>query len=476
MDYKWHNPEIAIILSNGTKEFRFLENEILINRVHFIWLGSEMIYQKSKNIPKFIEVNQNCEYDFYLWYDSILLNERQIEATYKFIDSLNKHEKELRIYLCDMRQYSLFDDDFILDSYEYEIGVKPRPGINPLASEIKNYGMSSDVLRMCILKLYGGFYMDLDMTPINLCEYHKKDRIKSCPLRFCIALSNKPNYMLEDYPEVYHNIYENYDEYYNYRDIYGDEKFDDEWYMEYIYENEGFVSGLINNGLYYDPGSDYHGYINLYFSIFKRNYEKIMKHRYYGYFLDYMRTTVRTSGPGVFVELFTEKTPDYLELSSYKAILRDIIEDQEQSTHSWVTIAKYRDILAILLYELFKDAESVELTYQFLNRYGDQNVTIEDKISGILKTYLYIFNKQASTMYNTTPTYKIIINTLIQRILSNDQPSIGLYIDLAETFVNIPGPYIMNGVKGNYTIQEQAQTEFKFRTFMNSFIIKYNFV
>lgn len=470
---EYHNPIIDVIQPN--KQLDLLDNEVLIKRLHFIWLGSPLTLSNSKNVPDWVRINQGCFYNIYIWYDSIMLDD--IESMIKFIEYLNTLSSDKMVYLCDVNNYPLLTDEFIYDAYQYELGLKPRPGINPLANEIKNYGMATDVLRMCILKLYGGFYMDLDMTPTKLCKYHKKDRIKSCPLRFCIALSITPDYNKEEHDAmVYRNIYEDYDEYHDYRAKYGDEKFDREWYFEYIYEDEGIVSGIINNGLYYDPSIE-NSYIDLYFSKFKYNYARIMKHHFYGYFLKFRETTIMVSGPGIFIDLFTKSDPDHPELSRNKAVLRDIVEDQEQSTHSWIIVNKHTDVLAVLLYELFKDVNLIDLTYDFLNKFNlDKNPSIEHKISLILSSYNSILNINAKLMYADTHTYRKIIDSLIKRILSNNQPSIGLYIDFADTFTNIPGPYIMSGVVGNYTNEEQTQTELKFKQYMMPFATKHQLI
>ena len=479
---EYFNPSLDII--HSTTKLDLLADEVLIKRLHFIWLGSSLTLENAKNIPGWVKINQGCFYHIYIWYDSRLLSD--LTLTLEFVEYLNTLSTDKMVYLCDVNQYPLFNDakhriypkdvndDFISDAYSYELGLTPRPFINPLLKEIKNYGMATDVLRMCILKLYGGFYMDLDMTPTRLCEYHKNNRIKSCPLRFCIALSHKPDYAKEEHDEeVYRNIYENYDEYYDYRAKYGDDKFDEEWYFEHIYEDEGIMSGLINNGLYYDPSIET-SYIDLYFSKFKYNYARIMKHHYYGYFLTFRETTINASGPGIFIDLFAKSDPDHPELSRYKAVLRDIIEDSEQSTHSWIIVNKHIDVLAVLMYELFKDENEIDLTYDFLNKFDKDKIpTIEQKISLILYQFNAMLNVKVLLMYSATPTYRMIMDYLLKRILSDNQPSISLYIDFANAFINIPGPYIMSGLRGNYTDEERTQTELKFKQYMTPFIDKY---
>jgi hypothetical protein len=467
-----HNPVIEIIELGEPLDFT--KEEVLIRRLHFIWLGSPLNYINAKNIPKWVTINQGCQYQIYIWYDSNMLDNDGIKLNLEYIQYLNDLSSN-HIYLCDVRSYRLFYDDFIFNSYEYELGLQPRPGINPLASEIKNYGMATDVLRMCILKLYGGFYMDLDMTPNRLCDYMADKRIKSCPLRFCIALAAIPGEVdvTEEDKEAYDNIYNDYDNYYNYREKYDVDELGE---GEYLYELGDFDNGMINNGLYYDPSVDHHRYIDLYFSRYKYNYARIMKHHYYPYFLDFRMITIYGSGPDIFAELFIKHNDDYPELSSYKSILRGIIEDPAQSTHSWITIAKHKDVLAVLIYELFKDDELIDLAYNFSLKgaeyYEDDENDI--KVAHILYRYLLIFNNKAVFMYNNTPTYREeLMDKLSNKILSDNPPSISLYIDLADLFINIPGPYLWYGMKGNYTKEEKELVDQQFKVYIEPFMIKY---
>ena len=429
-----HNPDISVI--EYEKGHSIGENEELIKRLHFIWIGSPLTLDNAKNIPGWIEINKGCGYDIFIWYDSKL--------------SMTDVELFDGAYYCDINQYSLFNDEFIYDAYAYETGLIPRPGINSLTREIKNYGMATDVLRMCILELYGGFYMDLDMTPTRLCEYRSNNRIKSCPLRFCISLSSKPTYNDE-----YFHIYDDYDNSYNeHTDIYDIEN--------------GVDNGIINNGLYYDPSFSH--YIDLYFSKFRYNYAKIMECHYYGYFLRFQTATIDVSGPGIFSSLFIKDK----NLSSYKAILRDIVEDPVQSTHSWVTIAKHKDILAVLLYELFNDLDNDELiylTYVYLTN-DRQEDDIETMIMTIISKYLIIFNLKAMEMYENTDSFRDLLDVVTRKVIEHN--SISLYLDLADLFINLPGPYIPFGKRGNYSEPEKRLVNLKFAEHIQPFLDKYN--
>lgn len=474
-----HNPAIEVI--EPGKRLNFKKEEVLIKRLHFIWLGSPLTIENAKNLPKWVAINDGCDYQIYIWYDSMMLTEQGIETMLKFIEYLNTAlavTSDQLVFLCDVRHYPLFDDEFIYDAYQYELGLVPRPGINPLASEIKNYGLSTDVLRMCILKLYGGFYMDLDMTPTRLCKYHHKDRIKSCPLRFCIALSEKPAELdvSEEEAEAYHNMYNDYDNYYDYRAQYDINELE----SEYPYE-ASLESGMINNGLYYDPSVDYREgrYIDLYFSKFKYNYTRIIKHHYYPYFLDYRTVTIYASGPDIFVKLFTRFNAMYPQLSAHKAILRDIVEDPAQSTHSWITIAKHKDVLAVLMYELFQDEELIDLTYNFSIKgeeiYDDEST--EGMVGMILDKYISIFNSEAVLMYGNTESYREeLIEKLTNYILSDHPPGVGLYIDLADLIIDAPGPYIRLFQKGNYTKEERILVDAKFKEYIEPFMAKYDLI
>lgn len=471
LDYD--NPYIELILPNGNLNPSYLDDEILINRLHFIWLGSALTPTNSKNIPKWIVINKDCQMKIFIWYDTLLLDDQEMNQTRSYLEHLQQLTSNT-VYLCDVNHYNLFQDDQLFDAYQYELGIRDRPGINPLAREIRNYGMASDVLRMCILKHYGGFYMDLDMTPTNLCIYHRSDRIKSCPLRFCIAISETPQY----HSQYLRNMYENYDNYYDYRSIYGNEVFEDEDedYTEYALEN-GMEQGIINNGLYYDPSTDNKGYIDRYFELFKSEYRRIIESNFYGYFLDFRGTTIKVSGPGVFSKLFTKYDSANPELSSRKAILRDIIEDSEQSTHSWLILDKHLDVFTVLLYELLQNIDLIDLSYEFMRPsilYSSDNESLEYRIDYILSTYISsVVDNKITTMYSSSKTFVMIINHLVDRIISKSQPSISLYLDLIRSLRSIPGPYIFDGCSGNYTEQERQQTDDKFKQYVGSFIARH---
>lgn len=424
------NPKIESISTDDSLDTD--SDEELIPKLHFVWLGSALTSNNAKNLPGWIDANSDCSVNIFVWFDSKMLTHDQIQATRKYLDTIVQYEDN--VYLCDIRKYKLFHSEYLLNAYEYELGLQPRPGVNDLVREIKNYGMTSDLLRMCILRLYGGFYMDLDMIPHNLCEYHDDDRIKSCPLRFCIALSSEPDYSETEEPEIYYNIYNYYDDYYDYNRVYGEYKFT--YHLdEYPFES-GDNLGIINNGLYYDPRTDYNDYMDQYFRTFQIRYDNIMSHQYYGYFLNFRDTTIITSGPGVFLKLFMDRHSKEI-IYHRKAILRDIYEDENQSTHSWVIVDQYRDIISILMYEIIKDNEQIKLTYSFDPYNSDDQedeVELDVMVLKILKLFLKTINHEVYELYSRLSIFgEVILNKLVTKIL-NEKPNIGYYIDLAKNF------------------------------------------
>lgn len=72
----YHNPSIGII--EASHPINFTEHEVLIKRLHFIWLGSPLTSSNAKNLPKWVTINDGCEYQIYIWYDSVMLNSDDI--------------------------------------------------------------------------------------------------------------------------------------------------------------------------------------------------------------------------------------------------------------------------------------------------------------------------------------------------------------------------------------------------------------
>lgn len=240
----------------------------IIRKIHFIWLGSPLSSSNSKNLSKWTSLK--CDYDIYVWYDSALLNGEQELIHLQYID-------ELGVTAMDIRDTDMLELSNLTEFYDYETGLVSRPGINPINQEIKNWGMASDIARILILYWYGGFYCDIDMSPVDMCEV-----INTCQNKFCI---NR--------------------------------------------EPDGKIN---NNALYFDPNdNDCKSAINEYFNIVQERYSDIMNN-YTAYLLfDFVMVTIYTTGP--------DAVQDGLDRSGMDVDLSylDIIhEDPEMSTLSWV--------------------------------------------------------------------------------------------------------------------------------------------
>lgn len=306
-------------------------NEVLINHIHFIWLGSSLNEKTAKNIPKWVATNKDCGFDIYIWYDSKLITREEEEVTHDYVNSLGEN-----LLLCDIRKYDIMNiainNDVVktIEAYNYESGIWPRAQVNPEARKIVNWGFASDVLRMLILYKYQGFYMDLDMEPIRLCEYFADKRIKSCPIRFCMT-----NYMESEV-------------------------------VDYDVHDTVSVIDTNNNALYYDGKFDTNSErMKSYFTNVAKNYEWL-KNDYYYYLLFYfIRGTILTSGPFAIRRLLATVTnndkyaPRFDRNSNY--VLRLFKEDPSVASISWA-IKKY-DVLSILLNDLFKDHNELMRCY-----------------------------------------------------------------------------------------------------------------
>jgi hypothetical protein len=185
-----HNPEIAMVFPEIDPK-----DEQVITRLHFIWLGSLLTNENSKNVSKWVVENQGCKFDIYIWYDGDHFIDQSIEPMENFVKHLNTLSTDKSVYLCNIREYPLMNlsatDDMkrSIEIYQYEAGHVVRPGMPDFSKEIRNWGMASDILRMLILYLYGGFYVDIDMVPKRLCELvkNKYSGYRTCKEQLCIG-------------------------------------------------------------------------------------------------------------------------------------------------------------------------------------------------------------------------------------------------------------------------------------------------
>lgn len=311
-------------------------SEILINKVHFIWLGSSLNQTRAKNIPKWIIANDGCNFDFFIWYDSALISKAEEQETVDYVNSW----AHPNIFLCDIRKYPIMDialdNNFVrsIEAYNYESGLWSRAKINPVAHSIKNWGFASDVLRMLILYLCDGFYIDTDMEPIRLCEYFADKKIKSCPIRFCMTGIQKPPTTVVDYDNG---------------------------------EKIG-VATTNNNALYYDAVFDLdYSRMKEYFKIVAQRYDWLKDDYYHYLLMNFVWGTLFSSGPDV-VDII-------LEIATYKSrynivynnqsdhILRLFREDPLVARISWTVKKENYHALSILLIDLFSDKDALMRCY-----------------------------------------------------------------------------------------------------------------
>lgn len=341
------------------------ENEILINRIHFIWLGSSLNPRTAKNIPKWIDENKDCNFDIYIWYDSKLITIEEEEATYTYVKNLKVSGENL--LLCDVRKYDIMNialnDDFVkvIEAYNYESGIWPRSQINILAREIVNWGFVSDVLRMLILYKYQGFYVDVDMEPIRLCEYFANKRIKSCPIRFCMTNAREINA------------------------------------FDYDIDNTVTVRSLNNNALYYDSNFDSNfDRMKKYFRIVANGY-KWLQDDYYHYLLfNFVKATVLISGPSAVSRTLGISTndntyfPTFDEKSNY--VLRMFKEDPLVASISWTVKKEKYDVLGNLLSDLFNDKDELMRCYykMFGTKFYDLTLIESNWLTEILSSAKYL--------------------------------------------------------------------------------------
>jgi hypothetical protein len=375
-------------------------NEILINKVHFVWLGSNLNAQRAKNLPRWIEANTDCNFDFLVWYDSELISPNEEEETINYVHSLDPD-----IMICDIRKYHIMDlaltDDFVkaIEAYNYESGLWLRAKIDPIAREIVNWGFASDVLRMLILFLYKGFYIDVDMKPLRLCDYFLDKHIKSCPIRFCMTSELRP-----------HTV-SNYD-----------------------YDNgEKFIiKSVNNNALYYDDAFDPNFQrMKAYFKIVANQYKWLQDDYYYYILLYFVWGTVVSSGPGALRQVLGTVTrkdqfyPQYDDKSDYT--LRLFYEDPLVASTSW-NVKRYH-VLSILLHDLFQDPDSLFRCYYKVT-FGTSyyNLTL------IESNWLTKFLNSIATFGDYSYIDEELLKARIHDQVFNDYPDLSMW--LSETTID----------------------------------------
>ena len=137
-------------------------------KVHFIWVGNIIPEQYLRNIIDWRNLNPDIM--FFLWIDYRTIRETK-KNTIIFYNKLIEHNIKLLDVSDVFRQIT--NDQMLQNTtliYETEMGLRPRVLLgdeNIILNNMntKNYGMASDILRILIVKYYGGFYLDTDLVP-----------------------------------------------------------------------------------------------------------------------------------------------------------------------------------------------------------------------------------------------------------------------------------------------------------------------
>lgn len=363
----YHNPIISEEFPQIWKSDGNIKIENLIPKLHFIWIGSELNNSNSKNVPKWVKENQGCNYNIYIWYDSHFFDSIDpIVSMLKYIKTLNKLSKDNSLYLCDIRNYPIMELKLaknILKAYEYEVGLKVRPKMPKYTREIRNWGMGSDILRILILYLYGGFYMDVDMEPTKLCDLEpfinpyeidgNKYYIKTCKNSICMSWTVDDEYINNG---LYYHPDGRLKGWYKIDD---NGEIDDMDYMDYLdlYYKDS-----------YDPdnaidANDNIEVMEMFFEKSWARYKSIMKNYYYYILYNYYNDTLDTFGPGMLLNYFNGR----LRFNRFH-------EDLENHSSSWTHKRDVRLILVRLLTDLIKDIKMVKDTNRLL-RTGSSSIT-----------------------------------------------------------------------------------------------------
>ena len=242
------NPFIPVIEERRDEEFERLlliktseeiqnyiqdnPSENVINNLHFLWIGSALNAKNTKAFTLWAQIMQNCAFNIYMWYDGRIITPREEKESLAFVKKVIEETSNQRVYFCDFFAYDFTSVPQYREAiriYNYEVGKEIRPGLDDFSLKLKNWGMASDILRMMILYIYGGFYMDIDMKAVNLCQYRHNRKTKTCPRRFC------------------HNQSLSYDLYYGY-EVYDGGRINSRDIDESFYNN---------NALYLDPKYDF---------------------------------------------------------------------------------------------------------------------------------------------------------------------------------------------------------------------------
>lgn len=155
-----------------------------------IWIGSFIPAMELNNMYLWLTMNQSCDLDIYLWYDSEFdlkpdntpHDRSSLNTLLSYqLNTINGNFKN-KFYLKDIREDEALwlGYENLKDFYEMEVGLKYRPHYK--TQEISNWGLGTDILRLLILRKYGGFYCDVDINPVDLCS-----NIKLCIYRFCVG-------------------------------------------------------------------------------------------------------------------------------------------------------------------------------------------------------------------------------------------------------------------------------------------------
>lgn len=118
-------------------------NQSLVDqKIHFIWLG-RIMPEKNKDVVKQWR-NINPDYRITVWLDEKTVSEEELRDFIK------------EMITCDIKVKDITRENVIHDCIRHE-----------LDKEVPNYGMASDMLRLSILTMKGGIYLDSDVLPVD---------------------------------------------------------------------------------------------------------------------------------------------------------------------------------------------------------------------------------------------------------------------------------------------------------------------
>jgi hypothetical protein len=175
--------------------------EVLIKNLHFIWIGGKLYPHYQQNIINWIR-KIDCQFNVFLWVDrnntpSIdIIEMKKVFMKYKKIRIYDVNDDLFTKSTIDLfretekkidKNYENDTYTYLVQEYRYESGIDPRPQVGERFKNVKNFGYSTDILRLMILFVFGGFYCDTDIEPIDICQYHNDVDIKTCPLKLCFS-------------------------------------------------------------------------------------------------------------------------------------------------------------------------------------------------------------------------------------------------------------------------------------------------